>query len=257
LTPVFVVLSPPESREAQRLLSKSSRILPIRGLSAGSGQREAPPRPCTVPSIVRCSPLRGCGRKEKNQRCFMAPERTSRNVPDRVPRSASAAAKPRCGLCGKTAQLTRTECCGRWICDDEHEYQLFSYARNSCHRNHRRLTLCGSHHAEGHAGNWKECKSCRKGCETELYVYYGTNEYNFEKLENPPPYQPTRCAMCRRMLNLSRGGWSLSGGQHLCEKCTFAKIYGRSPKRSSEKPTEAAGPEKGSRSTGRRGDRRR
>src|ERR1039458_3867900 len=41
---------------------------------------------------------------------------------------------PRCGLCGKKGKLTRTECCGQWICDDEDNYVVFSYARNSCHR---------------------------------------------------------------------------------------------------------------------------
>ncbi len=24
----------------------------------------------------------------------------------------------RCGLCGKAKKLTRTECCGQWICND-------------------------------------------------------------------------------------------------------------------------------------------
>src|SRR3989338_8005647 len=62
--------------------------------------------------------------------------------------SRKSAPKPRCGLCGKTRNLTKTECCGNWICDDEHKYVIFSYARNSCYRNHRRYTLCGSHHAE-------------------------------------------------------------------------------------------------------------
>lgn len=52
----------------------------------------------------------------------------------------------RCGLCGKTKNLTKTECCGSWICDDEHEYVMFSSDRNSCSRNHRRYTLCGYHH---------------------------------------------------------------------------------------------------------------
>ena len=41
---------------------------------------------------------------------------------------------PRCGLCGKTRNLTRTECCENWICDDEHKYVPFSYARSSCRR---------------------------------------------------------------------------------------------------------------------------
>jgi len=63
--------------------------------------------------------------------------------------------KPKCGLCGKTTNLTKTECCGQWICDDEDQYVPFSYARNSCYRNHRLYTLCGYHYAEGHPGDWK------------------------------------------------------------------------------------------------------
>ncbi len=59
-----------------------------------------------------------------------------------------------CGLCGKTDNLVRTECCGGWVCDDEIEYVPFSYARNSCSRNHRRYTLCGHHRAEEHQGDW-------------------------------------------------------------------------------------------------------
>jgi hypothetical protein len=46
--------------------------------------------------------------------------------------------KSRCGLCGKPKNLAQTECCGQWICNDEHKYVLFSYARNSCARNHDR-----------------------------------------------------------------------------------------------------------------------
>ena len=45
--------------------------------------------------------------------------------------------KARCGLCGKKSKLIKTECCGNWICDDEHKYVLFSYANSSCDRNHR------------------------------------------------------------------------------------------------------------------------
>jgi hypothetical protein len=95
-------------------------------------------------------------------------------------------AKPRCGLCGKTKNLIKTDCCGNWICDDEHNYVMFSYARNSCQRNHDRYTLCSYHHHEKHEGDWKTCKECLQSFETEIYVHYGTNEYNFEKLENPP-----------------------------------------------------------------------
>ncbi len=127
---------------------------------------------------------------------------------------------PRCGLCGKTENLTKTPCCGQWICDDEDQYVLFSYARNSCYRNHRRYTLCGYHYGEEHSGDWKMCPECREAFETEMYVYYGTNEYNFEKLENPPEYEPTRCAKCNTIIVLSEGGFSIKSEQYFCAKCS-------------------------------------
>lgn len=131
---------------------------------------------------------------------------------------------PRCGLCGSTKKLTKTECCGQWICDDEDKYVPFSYARNSCHRNHRRYTLCGFHYAEGHEGNWKDCYECRQSFETEIYVFYGTNEYNFEKLENPPAYLPTRCSECGEIISLGYDCYSQKGDQYFCEKCTQKRM---------------------------------
>ena len=99
-----------------------------------------------------------------------------------------------CGLCGDTKNLTRTECCGQWICDDEDRYVLFSYARNSCYRNHQRFTLCGIHFGKDHEGAWQDCPKCRADYPTEMYVHFGTNEYNFETLPDPPAYEPTHCA---------------------------------------------------------------
>lgn len=127
---------------------------------------------------------------------------------------------PRCGLCGKRKRLIRTDCCGQWICNDEDSYVLFSYARNSCHRNHRRMTVCAFHHGEGHAGNWQDCPECRASFPTEIYVWYGTNEYNFEKLPNPPAYEPTRCDGCGVVIKLSEGGYSQGPKGTLCEKCS-------------------------------------
>lgn len=101
-------------------------------------------------------------------------------------------------------------------CEDN--YILFSYARNSCHRNHRRYTLCGYHHTEGHTGDWRNCEEC-KPIETEMYVWYGTNEYNFVKLENPPKYEPTRCAKCNRVIKLAEEPYSTQGGKTYCERC--------------------------------------
>jgi len=132
--------------------------------------------------------------------------------------------RPRCGLCGKTRGLTRSECCGHWICDDERKYQLFSYARNSCHRNHRRLTLCGYHHTEDHPGPWKECRACRDSFETEMVVWYGTNEYNFEKLVNPPKYEPTYCSVCGSVIVLSEDCFTMRGDEYWCEICAAKKM---------------------------------
>jgi hypothetical protein len=133
--------------------------------------------------------------------------------------------KPRCDLCGKTTRLTKAECCDQWICDDEDKYVLFSYAHTSCSRNHRRYTLCGHHSAEGHPGTWQECPTCRTDIDTEIYVYFGTNEYNFEKLANPPSYEPTKCSVCGKVIVLSEEGYSISRDAYRCELCMAAEFY--------------------------------
>ena len=117
-----------------------------------------------------------------------------------------------------------TDCCGNWICDDEASYQLFSFARNSCSRNHRRYTLCGGHAGEGHEGPWQECATCREDLETEMYVYYGTNDYNFTKLTNPPPFKPTLCSTCGQRIVLSDGGYSKRGGKYICMNCESSDV---------------------------------
>jgi len=125
-----------------------------------------------------------------------------------------------CGLCSKTSNLTKTPCCDNWICDDEENYVMFSYARNSCHRNHDRYTLCSYHFNEGHEGDWRECSQCRKSFDTEDYVDMGTNEYNFVKLQNPPKYAPTKCAKCGTVIKRAEGGYSMKGREFFCMKCS-------------------------------------
>ena len=114
----------------------------------------------------------------------------------------------------------RTSCCGSWICNDHDKYVLFSYARNSCARNHQRYTLCSYHHANEHKGHWKDCKICRQSFDTEMYVWFGTNEYNFEVLENPPEYEPTHCDRCGVVIKLGTDGHSIGPRGTLCERCT-------------------------------------
>ena len=104
--------------------------------------------------------------------------------------------KAACGLCGKTKNLIKTPCCDNWICDDESEYVLFSYDTNSCYRNHDRYTLCSYHYHNEHPGNWQNCERCKDDFEIENYVDYGTSDFNFEKLANPPKISIT-CANCK------------------------------------------------------------
>lgn len=158
----------------------------------------------------------------------MAAKKKATSSKRKATRQSPRQGAPRCGLCGKTKNLTKTECCGTWICDDEHKYVLFSYARNSCSRNHRRYTLCGYHHDEGHPGDWKDCPKCREAFETEMYVWYGTNEYNFEKLPNPPEYEPTHCDDCGKVIRLGTEGYSTRGDNYWCEDCTMRRMRERS-----------------------------
>lgn len=132
--------------------------------------------------------------------------------------------QPRCGLCGATTNLTKTACCNNWICDDESSYVMFSYSQNSCSRNHWRYTLCGAHYNEQHAGSWQDCEKCRTSFETEMYVYYGTNEFNFEVLQNPPEYEPTKCAACGKIIKLGQGGYMSSREGYWCGRCAAKKL---------------------------------
>jgi hypothetical protein len=127
--------------------------------------------------------------------------------------------KPRCGLCGKAGKLTRTPCCGNWICDDADQYVPFSYARNSCFTNHSKYTICASHHHEKHEGRWQDCAACRKSQPLELYVHHATNEHNFERLADPPEFAPTHCAGCGVVIRLAQDGYTLKGDSHYCEAC--------------------------------------
>lgn len=134
------------------------------------------------------------------------------------------ASEPRCGLCGATKNLTKTECCDQWICDDEANYVMFSYARNSCSRNHQRYTLCSYHFNEGHQGQWQTCEKCRKDFETPFYVEMATNDCNFVKLENPPEFEPVRCHKCKSVINVGTDGFSMGRDGYTCMNCSDFKL---------------------------------
>ena len=104
---------------------------------------------------------------------------------------------------------------------------MFSYAHNSCYRNHQRYTLCGIHFSEQHSSQWQTCKQCREFvAKTEMYVYYGTNDYNFEKLKDPPSFEPTKCSGCNAVIALADGGYSVRGTDYRCQKCSASEFSG-------------------------------
>jgi len=55
-----------------------------------------------------------------------------------------------------------------------------------------------------------------------MYVYYGTNEYNFEKLDKLPDYKPTLCHRCGQIIVLGEGGYSQCGNKYWCTKCKLS-----------------------------------
>ena len=60
-----------------------------------------------------------------------------------------------------------------------------------------------------------------------MYVWYGTNEYNFVKLPNPPAYEPTKCAGCGIIIKLGEDGFSKAGKQYFCEPCSDERLNDR------------------------------
>jgi len=91
----------------------------------------------------------------------------------------------KCFVCGATeseVDIQLTECCGAPICDNEGEYQMFSYSRDFCARSHSRYTRCAAHSNEGHSGDWRECERCDEnmggGGANEARCWYSTNGFN-------------------------------------------------------------------------------
>ena len=51
-------------------------------------------------------------------------------------------------------------------------------------------------------------------------------DFFFEKLENPPSYEPTKCSTCGAVIVLSEGGYSMRGTEYSCESCTVTEMEG-------------------------------
>ncbi|KIY68808.1 hypothetical protein CYLTODRAFT_421261 [Cylindrobasidium torrendii FP15055 ss-10] len=129
-----------------------------------------------------------------------------------------------CGTCGKSGgPLTKTTCCGRTICDDEHLYKPFSFSKVSCLRNHTRYTACGYHKSEGHKGHWHTCYECRKANTPENRAWYRKNNYNFlvDIEDKEYVFPQTRCAGCTKVMKMGPENHSKgANGVVACQPCT-------------------------------------
>ena len=84
-----------------------------------------------------------------------------------------------------------------------------------------------AHHHEGHTGAWQTCTTCRESVDTEDSVVMVTNEDNFEKLQNPPDYEPTTCAVCGPVIIRAQGGSSKVPNKGcVCGACSFKDLKG-------------------------------
>ncbi|KAG8698388.1 hypothetical protein FRC08_005964, partial [Ceratobasidium sp. 394] len=183
---------------------------------------------CAYPASSRCS---GC---EKAFYCSEEHQKIAWPKHKRLCKIYQAANKGEpmppadsfCGLCGKSdGPLMKTTCCNRTVCDDYEKYQAFTFARNSCARNHDRYTRCCYHFNEGHGGDAITCKKCDNDHEGETSTWYLTSSFNFlEDIEraNPPSFAPTMCCKCGQQIKLNIDGVSYGRGGKECRRCSAA-----------------------------------
>ena len=71
-------------------------------------------------------------------------------------------------------------------------------------------------HMRGHG---RIARNVKKNMKPEIYIWHGTNEFNFEKLKEIPKFEPTKCLKCQRVINLGREPYAVIGDQYECFHC--------------------------------------
>lgn len=112
-----------------------------------------------------------------------------------------------CKLCSKgwsDVNLRRTNCCKQVVCNNDDEYQMFSYSRKFCNRSHDRYTLCGYHGNERECKNyrdWRLCNECVK-CDDPIRVadklWRGLNAYNIYPMLSKDVPRHSLCDTCSK-----------------------------------------------------------
>ncbi|GAQ84877.1 hypothetical protein KFL_002100070 [Klebsormidium nitens] len=187
---------------------------------------------CKATEYAKERDFQRCGRCKVpfycSKECQRADWQVHRKICKELKQRKEAGEVKKCGLCGNRERpLTKTKCCNHWICDDAREYQLFSYDKNCCYRNHKRYTLCASHHDEGHGGDWRTCQTCKDYFQDPWEWWWrGRNfddfrsQYNFEVLPDTIPKPPMpRCSDCNRGIDTRLEAHSLGRTGILCTGC--------------------------------------
>ncbi|KAG8698387.1 hypothetical protein FRC08_005963 [Ceratobasidium sp. 394] len=183
---------------------------------------------CAYPASSRCS---GCEKafycsKEHQKAAWLKHKRLCKIYQAANKGEPTPPADSYCGLCGQSdGPLMKTRCCNRTICDDQGNYQMFSYSQASCARNHDRYTRCCYHFNEGHGGDALSCEKCDNDHEGETATWYLTNNFNFlEDVEraNPPSFAPTKCSKCGQPIKLNVEAVMHGPNGKECSRCSAA-----------------------------------
>jgi len=131
-----------------------------------------------------------------------------------------------CGAGGSEVKLGRTDCCNLPVCDNEEEYQMFSYSRDFCKRSHSRYTSCGFHHNNRHAGDWRECTKCDDELPQDtsgVRSWYSTNGFNvtpaLERCLTQGSYLTKPCSGCKGRIMPGHDGEIFAYGKTYCARC--------------------------------------
>jgi hypothetical protein len=127
----------------------------------------------------------------------------------------------KCGICGKAENIIQTPCCKNDICTDEH-IPYYLNEPDNCSQRHNRNTICGHHYNYKHEGQWQNCEKCKNSLMTEIYVWYGTNKFNFVKLDKLPKYELTVCCRCKSRIKLGEEGFLNYRNRYYCSSCALA-----------------------------------
>jgi len=137
-------------------------------------------------------------------------------------------AESKCFICHskvKEVDLTYTECCNLPICNNSQEYELMSYSRDFCHRNHALYTSCHTHHEEEHEGDWRDCDECNQ-LKNGARPFLTTNGFNITPcLERYIPQEsmltfPCDTPGCKSRMMPGHSASTFSGGKNLCILCS-------------------------------------